>query len=125
MRIVAFITEGPAIRQVLGHPGIPTPPPTLKPARGPPLWQMPGSEPGDIDPRAHPVPDHEFDQRITWLLGLFLLIIIIIINGFLFWFVGSVLNGLVVEFLGRRFRRRAVQHFFVGQVEPVAWRKHT
>jgi len=66
MRIIAFIAEGPAIRAVLGHPGVPTAPPTLKPARAPPLWQMPGSEPGDIDPRAHPAPDHEFDQRSAW-----------------------------------------------------------
>ena len=42
MKIIAFITAGPAIREILDHPGVPTSPPTLKPARRPPLWEMPG-----------------------------------------------------------------------------------
>jgi len=36
------------------------------PARGPPLWEMPGSDPAKADPRAQPMPDYEFDQRIAW-----------------------------------------------------------
>ena len=45
------------------------------PARGPPLWEMPGTEPGDIDPQFQPAPDYaaqqipfwdDFDKRIAW-----------------------------------------------------------
>ncbi|MBL0352340.1 MAG: hypothetical protein WBO95_07130 [Candidatus Dechloromonas phosphoritropha] len=49
MKIIAFITETVMIREILGHLGVPASPPALKPVRGPPLWEMPGSEPGDID----------------------------------------------------------------------------
>jgi len=70
MKIIAFITEAAVIRQVLGHLGEPTAPPHLMPARGPPLWEMPGSDPAEGDPRAQPIPDYmpdyEFDQRIAW-----------------------------------------------------------
>ncbi len=64
MRIIAFITEAVAIREILGRLGEPTSPPRLKPARGPPLWEMSGAEPGEtgwpraIDPQAQPAPDY-------------------------------------------------------------------
>ncbi|MCI0673860.1 MAG: hypothetical protein L0Y64_25705 [Myxococcaceae bacterium] len=41
-RVVAFLTHGPAVRQVLVHLKLPTDVPPLAPARGPPqqdLWQ--------------------------------------------------------------------------------------
>ena len=41
-------------------------PPPLKPARGPPLWEMQGSESDESDPQAQPAPDYEFDQRVAW-----------------------------------------------------------
>ena len=68
MRIIAFITEGAAIREILGHLGEATSPPRLMPARAPPLWEtsVAGAEPGDLDPQFQPAPDYEFDQRITW-----------------------------------------------------------
>jgi hypothetical protein len=44
MRIVAAITEGAVIREILGHLGEPTWPPHLLPAPGPPLCEMPGAE---------------------------------------------------------------------------------
>jgi hypothetical protein len=66
MRIIAFITEGTAIREILGHLGEPTSPPRLMPARAPPLWEMPGVETGEFDPQAHPATDYEFDQRVAW-----------------------------------------------------------
>ena len=71
MRIIAFITEAPAVRQILAHLGEATSPPRLAPARGPPLWEMPLGRcrmPGQrgFDPQAQPAPDYEFDQRITW-----------------------------------------------------------
>ena len=48
MKIIAFITEGTAIREILGHLGEPTSPPRLLPARGPPLWEVPSAELCDI-----------------------------------------------------------------------------
>jgi hypothetical protein len=66
MRIIAFITEGAVIREILGHLGEPTSPPRLIPARGPPLWEMQDSGTDAIDPQAQPAPDYDFDQRIAW-----------------------------------------------------------
>jgi len=68
MRIIAFITEGPVIRESLGHLGEPTSPLTLAPTRGPPWWKFPvaGQAEREIDPQAQPAPDYEFDQRIAW-----------------------------------------------------------
>ena len=66
MKIIAFINEPRVIREILGHLDEPTSPPSLKPARGPPLWVLPGSEPDEIDPQAQPAPDYEFDQRVAW-----------------------------------------------------------
>jgi len=50
MRIITFITETAVIREILGHLGKPTSPPCLLAARWPPLWEMPGTEPGESDP---------------------------------------------------------------------------
>ena len=66
MRIIAFITEAVAIRDILSHLGEPTSPPRLLPARGPPLWEMAGALPDQSDPQAQPAPAYEFDQRIAW-----------------------------------------------------------
>ena len=66
MRIIAFITEAAVIREILGHLGEPTSPPRLRPARGPPLWEMQDRGSDAIDPQAQPPPDYEFDQRIAW-----------------------------------------------------------
>ena len=41
MRIIAFINDGPGIREILGHLGEPTSAPRIAPARGPPLWEVP------------------------------------------------------------------------------------
>jgi hypothetical protein len=54
------------IQEIFGHLGEPTSPPRLRPASGPPLWEMQGCGPGEIDPQAEPAPDDEFDQRIAW-----------------------------------------------------------
>jgi hypothetical protein len=50
MRMIAFITEGPVIREMLDQPGEPSSPPRLAPARGPPLWDLSGGESGDNRP---------------------------------------------------------------------------
>lgn len=40
MRIIAFINEGPVIRQILGHLGELTTAPSLAPTRGQLLWEL-------------------------------------------------------------------------------------
>ena len=68
MRIIALINEGPVIREILGHLGEPISAPSLAPARGPPLWELPVAGPPEreTDPQAQPAPDYEFDQRVAW-----------------------------------------------------------
>ena len=67
MRIIAFITAAPTVRDILVHLGEPTAPPRIAPARGPPLWAAADAE---HDPSADPLlqsaPAFEFDQRLTW-----------------------------------------------------------
>ena len=80
MRIIAFITEAVVIRRILGHLGEQTSPPVVKPARGPPLWEMHQDGqaetgwPRAIDPHTQASPadaakqiplGDEFDQRIA------------------------------------------------------------
>ena len=67
MRIIAFITDGPTVRDILGHLGEPTTPPRIAPARGPPLWAAAAAahDPA-ADPLLQPAPAFEFDQRIAW-----------------------------------------------------------
>jgi hypothetical protein len=66
MRIIAFITEGPTVRDTLAYLGEP-PPPRLAPARDPPPWKAAGTEhEPTADPALPPIPTFEFDQRIAW-----------------------------------------------------------
>jgi hypothetical protein len=64
MRIIAFIIDAGAVRDILTHIGEPTSPPRLMPARAPPLWEMQGATMGEDDPQAQSAPEYEFDQRI-------------------------------------------------------------
>ena len=68
MRIIAFITDAGAMREILSHLGEPTSPPPIAPARGPPPWEVADAdaEQGEFDPQAQPAPDYQFDQRIAW-----------------------------------------------------------
>jgi hypothetical protein len=66
MRIIAFITEEVAVRDILAHLGEPTSLPRMAPARGPPLWEISDAGQGESDPQAQPAPDYEFDQRLAW-----------------------------------------------------------
>lgn len=71
LRIMAFINEGPVIREILGHLGELTSAPRLAPARGPLLWALPVGDQAERetdppDPQAQPAPDYEFDQRVAW-----------------------------------------------------------
>jgi len=74
MRIIAFITEAMAVREILAHLGEPPSPPRIASARGPPAWyedagsashwEDDSAVPGD--PLAQPESEYEFDQRVTW-----------------------------------------------------------
>lgn len=68
MQIIAFMTEGAGIREILGHLGEAVSPPRLLPAREPPLWEMSGTgaEPGDLDPQFQAAPQNPLDQRMAW-----------------------------------------------------------
>ena len=74
MRILAFMTEGVQIRQILEHIGVDTRAPRIAPARGPPLWGACDAQGADgagqgapIDPdrgeSAQTAPEDVFDQR--------------------------------------------------------------
>ena len=66
MRIIAFITDAGAVREILSHLGEPTSPPRLMRARAPPLWEMQGATLGEDEAQPQPVPDGESNQRIAW-----------------------------------------------------------
>jgi hypothetical protein len=67
MRIIAFITDAPTVRDILAHLGEPRARPRIAPARGPPLWETAGAEHDPTpDPALPPTPAYEFDQRIAW-----------------------------------------------------------
>ena len=74
MRLIAFITAGTQIRNILDHIGVDSEPPRISPARVPPLWDSCSDahtdegvhiEP-DWDLAAQSTPDFEVDQRINW-----------------------------------------------------------
>ena len=66
MRIIAFITDGPTVRDTLGHLGEPTAPPRIAPARGPPLWAATDAQHDPAtDPLLQCAPDFEFGQRLS------------------------------------------------------------
>jgi hypothetical protein len=69
MRIIAFITDTPTIRQILDPIGEPSTPPPLATARGPPGWDS--AEPTHEDPNwgfppVDPEPDDDPDQSVSW-----------------------------------------------------------
>jgi hypothetical protein len=63
MRLIAFITEPPAIQAILAHLGEPIAPPTVAPARGPPLWDLAVESAPDWVDTPQPAPAFDFDQR--------------------------------------------------------------
>ena len=63
-RIIAFIDEGDAVREILAHRGEPVDPPCIAPAHGPPRWETAGSGADELS--LQPLPEYEFDQRIAW-----------------------------------------------------------
>ena len=65
VRIIAFITDEPAIHCILSDLGEPTAPPEAAPARAPPLWEQGAQVHWDDTPA--PAPQYGFDQRVSWL----------------------------------------------------------
>ena len=63
MRIIAFVTDRPAIHSILTCLGEPTAPPEVAPARGPPLWEQAAQLHWDDTPA--PAPQYLFDQRVS------------------------------------------------------------
>jgi len=61
MRIIAFVTDACAVRDILTHIGQPTSPPRLMPARAPPLSEMQGAATAEDDPQSRSAPEYEFD----------------------------------------------------------------
>jgi len=70
MRILAFVTAPTTVRDILGYLGEPITPPTIAPARGPPLWAALDDAASDAFPPADtfapPDTAFVFDQRIAW-----------------------------------------------------------
>ena len=67
MRLIAFVTDSASITPSLEHLGEPTRPPPVSPARGPPGWEgMLDQTPLYDSIAPAPVPEYEFDQRISW-----------------------------------------------------------
>ena len=70
LRIIAFITKAAVVRDILISLGEPIAPPTIAPARGPPLWAALDDAASDAFPPADtlapPEPAFVFDQRIAW-----------------------------------------------------------
>ena len=64
MRIIAFINEGEAIREILTHLGEPVDPACIAPACGLLLWEAAAVQSNDTL-LAQPIPEFEFDQRIA------------------------------------------------------------
>ncbi len=67
MELIAFVTEPTSVTPILEHLGLPTEPPRVAPARGPPELSF------EFDQRLHhapstpePMPEFEFDQRVSW-----------------------------------------------------------
>jgi hypothetical protein len=61
-RIIAFVTDRPAIHCILTYLGEPTAAPEAAPARGPPLWEQAAQFRWDDTP----APEYVFDQRVSW-----------------------------------------------------------
>jgi len=65
MRIIAFIADAGAVREILSHLGEPTLPLRLMKAPAPPLWERQGATLGEDESQPQSVPKYEFDRRIA------------------------------------------------------------
>ena len=65
MRIITFITDAGAVREILTHLGEPTSPPRLMKALAPPLWERQGATLDEDESQPQSAPKYEFDRRIA------------------------------------------------------------
>ena len=63
MRIIAFVTDEPAIHSILTYLGEPSTASEVAPARGPPLWEQAAQAHWDDTPA--PASQYLFDQRVS------------------------------------------------------------
>jgi hypothetical protein len=67
MELIAFVTEPSSVKAILGHLGLPIEAPRVAPARGPPDDSPGLDQSSHVDPSTpDPVPEYEFDQRLSW-----------------------------------------------------------
>lgn len=64
--MIAFVTAAEPVQRILTHPGEPSEPPRIAPARGPPAWDDLLAPLPDWDALAQYAPEFQFDQRIAW-----------------------------------------------------------
>ena len=66
MTLIAFVTEPASVQRVLKHLSLPSQPPVLTPARGPPIEQAELDHSLALDSTSpDPDPGYEFDQRLS------------------------------------------------------------
>lgn len=65
LRLIAFLTEPAPVKHILSHLGLPSEPPPLAAARGPPLDGLDQSPNFDLTDPA-PAPQDHFDQSVSW-----------------------------------------------------------
>jgi hypothetical protein len=67
MRLIAFVTDSGSITRILAYLGEPTKAPHIAPAaRGPPWEEDFDTHEGDTFALSEPLPEYEFDQRVSW-----------------------------------------------------------
>jgi hypothetical protein len=67
MELIAFVTEPASVKPILEYLGLPTEPPRVAPARGPPHTDDNMDQRPLFDTTApEPDPGFEFDQRVSW-----------------------------------------------------------
>ena len=67
MRVIAFIQSNESLYKILSHVGLPTEPPPISPARGPPGWDDVIDQTSSFDgsePQFEP--EYDVDQTVNW-----------------------------------------------------------
>lgn len=67
MRVIAFIQSNESLHKILSHVGLPTEPPVISPARGPPEWDEFIDQTSCFDHSEPQLePEYDVDQTISW-----------------------------------------------------------
>lgn len=64
MRIISFIADYVIIHKILNHLELPTEPPIISPARGPPMDY--DQQEMEFDDVFDDIPENNFDQSVRW-----------------------------------------------------------